>query len=303
MIDRWERLLAALDRWIGRFRVTRIARRALVGFGEHQGPQLAGSMAYFAILALFQLVVLSIVVFSVLIGEGDARRVVVDRLQEALPLTAGTINQVVDSIIATRGGITVLSVLILAWGALGFFGALNEGVGRAFAMPTRRPFWQDRLIVLLLMAAAAGLAIAALLISLATGIAARFAQELPGGATGGQVALSLIGLILPILLVLAALIVIYWLVPNRRVRMRQAWPGALVATMLWTAMRLTFTWYATSVARYESFFGPISTSITLLVFLYFSSAVVLLGAEVSRAVVLDDEAVAQGGTGQGGRTV
>ncbi len=250
-------------------------------------------MAYFAILALFQLVVLGVVVFSLLIGDGDARRVVIDRLQTALPLQAGTIDEVVDSIIATRGGTTVVSVAILAWGALGFFDALSVGVGRAFASPSRRPFWQEKLIVLLLMVAAGLLAIVALLIGLAAGITAHFAEGLPGGATGGQVAFDLIGLILPILLVLVALLVTYRLVPNRRIRMRQAWPGALVATVLWTALRVSFTWYATSVARYESFFGPISTAITLLVFLYFSSAVVLLGAEVSRAVVLDDEAFAK----------
>jgi len=294
MIDRWQRLLAAADRWIGRRRLTRVTRLALVGFGEHQGPQVAGSMAYFAMLALFQLVVLGVVVFSLLIGEGDARRVVIDRLQTALPLQAGTIDQVVDSVIATRGGITVLSVAILAWGGLGFFDALSVGVGRAFAAPSRRPFWQQKLIVLLLMVSAGLLAIVALLIGLAAGVAARFAERLPGGASNGQLAIDLIGLTLPILLVLVALLVIYRLVPNRRVRMRQAWPGALLATVLWTALRVSFTWYATSVARYESFFGPISTAITLLVFLYFSSAVVLLGAEVSRAVLLDDEAAAQG---------
>jgi membrane protein len=293
MIDRWQRLLAAADRWIGRRRLTRVTRLALVGFGDHQGPQVAGSMAYFAMLALFQLVVLGVVVFSLLIGEGDARRVVIDRLQTALPLQAGTIDQVVDSIIATRGGITVISVAILAWGGLGFFDALSVGVGRAFAAPSRRPFWQEKLIVLLLMVSAGLLAIVALLIGLASGIAAGFAERLPGGATNGQLTIDLIGLILPILLVLAALLVVYRLVPNRRVRMRQAWPGALLATVLWTALRVSFTWYATSVARYESFFGPISTAITLLVFLYFSSAVVLLGAEVSRAVLLDDEALAQ----------
>lgn len=299
MIDRWQRLLAAADGWLGRWRTTRVARLALVGFAEHQGPQVAGSMAYFAILALFQLVVLGVVVASLLIGEGDARRVVINRLQTALPLQAGTIDQVVDSIIATRGGITVVSVAILAWGALGFFDALSVGVGRAFASPSRRPFWQEKLIVLLLMAAAGLLAIVALLIWLAAGIAAQFGERLPGGATNGQAAFDLIGLILPILLVLVVLLVIYRLVPNRRIRMRQAWPGALVATVLWTALRVSFTWYATSVARYESFFGPISTAITLLVFLYFSSAVVLLGAEVSRAVVLDDEAVAESRVGNG----
>jgi uncharacterized BrkB/YihY/UPF0761 family membrane protein len=43
------------------------------------------------------------------------------------------------------------------------------------------------------------------------------------------------------------------------------------------------------VARYESVFGPISTVITLLVFLYFASVVVLLGAEIARANVLEDD--------------
>ncbi len=308
MIDRWQRFLAAADRWLSRRRLTRVARLALVGFGEHQGPQVAGSMAYFAILALFQVVVLGVVVFSLLIGEGDARRVVIDRLQSALPLQAGTINQVVDSIIATRGGITVVSVAILAWGGLGFFDALSVGVGRAFASPSRRPFWQEKMIVLLLMVAAGMLAIVALLIWWAAGIATQFAEHglLPGASTDGQEAfdlIGLIGLILPILLVLVALLVVYRLVPNRRVRLRQAWPGALVATVLWTVLRVSFTWYATSVARYESFFGPISTAITLLVFLYFSSAIVLFGAEVSRAVVLDDESVAEAGAGHVGHTV
>jgi len=43
------------------------------------------------------------------------------------------------------------------------------------------------------------------------------------------------------------------------------------------------------VAHYESAFGPISTAITLLVFLYFAGVVVLLGAEVARASLVDDE--------------
>ena len=97
------------------------------------------------------------------------------------------------------------------------------------------------------------------------------------------------GLLIPILLVLIALLVVYRVVPNRRVSFRQVWPGALVATILFTLLRVAFTWYATDVARYESVFGPISTVITLLVFLYFASMVVLLGAEIARANVLEDD--------------
>jgi membrane protein len=63
-----------------------------------------------------------------------------------------------------------------------------------------------------------------------------------------------------------------------------------VATVLWTALRIGFTFYATRIARYDSVFGPIAAGISLLVFLYFSSVVVLLGAEVTRAGALEDEA-------------
>ena len=124
MVERWERFLRALDRWSGRRRSTRVARRAIVGFANHQGPEVASGMAYFAILSLFQLIVLGIVVFSFAIGEGEARRIVIGRLEAALPLQPGTIGAVVDSIIASRGGLTVVSLAILLWGALGFFGAL-----------------------------------------------------------------------------------------------------------------------------------------------------------------------------------
>src|SRR3990170_3522264 len=129
MVERWERLLRAVDAWLEGRRWTRVARRALIGFGEHQGPEVAGSMAYFAVLSLFQVIVLGVIVFSLLIGEGEARRIVIGRLEAALPLQPGTVQAIVDSIIASRGGITLVSLAILAWGALGFFGALATGVG------------------------------------------------------------------------------------------------------------------------------------------------------------------------------
>ena len=67
--------------------------------------------------------------------------------------------------------------------------------------------------------------------------------------------------------------------------------GAVVAAVLWTILRFGFTWYATSIANYDSAFGPLSTGITLLVFLYFASVIVLLGAEFARASALEDEVV------------
>jgi membrane protein len=289
MVERWKRLMEAADAWAARRRSTRIARRAVAGFALHDGADVASGMAYFAILSLFQVVVLGVIVFSLVVGEGEARRLLIGRIEEALPLEPGTVGAIVQSIIESRGGVTLVSVAILGWGAIGFFGALSTGVGRAFATTTRRPFWQDKLIGLLLLGGAGLLTLVSIGIGLAEGIATRLANRIPGGGRSGELLVNLVGLLLPIVLVLVALLVIYRVVPNRAVTFRQVLPGAIVATLLFTALRAGFTWYATDIARYESFFGPISTVISLLVFLHLASMVVLLGAEIARASVLEDE--------------
>lgn len=289
MVERWKRFLEAADAWAAQRPSTRIARRALGGFLLHDGADVASGMAYFAVLSLFQVVVLGVIVFSLLVGEGEARRLVIGRIEGALPLEPGTVGAIVESIIESRGGITIVSVAFLAWGAIGFFGALSTGVGRAFATTTRRPFWQDKLIGLLLLGGAGLLTLGSIGIGLAVGIASRLASRIPGGGRSGELVVDLVGLLLPILLVLVALVVIYRVVPNRIVTFRQVLPGAIVAALLFTALRTFFTWYATDVARYESFFGPISTVISLLVFLHLASMVVLLGAEIARANVLEDD--------------
>ena len=283
------RIVDAADRWLGQWRTTRVGRRAIAGFAGHDGSDVASSMAYFALLSLFQVVVLGVIVFSLLLGEGEARRILIGRLESALPLEAGTVTAIVDSIIESRGGITLVSIPLLAWGAIGFYGALATGVGRAFATSTRRPFWQDKLIALVLLGGSGLLMLFAIGIGLAEGIVSRLATSIPGGGSGGELLIGLLSGLVPILLVLIALLVMYRVVPNRRVTFRQVLPGAIVAALLFTALRVGFTWYATDVARYESFFGPISAVISLLVFLHFASMVVLLGAEIARANVLEDD--------------
>jgi membrane protein len=289
MVERWKRLLEAADRFASRWRTTRVARRAIEGFAEHDGGAVASGMAYFAILSVFQVVVLGVILFSFLLGEGEARRILIGRLDEGLPLEPGTVGSIVESIIESRGGVSLISIPLLAWGSIGFFGALATGVGRAFATSTRRPFWQDKLIALLLMGGAGLLTLGSIAIGLAEGIATRLANRIPGGGRSGELLVSVGGLLVPIFLVLVALVAIYRVVPNRKVTFRQVLPGAIVAALLFTVLRSGFTWYATDVARYESFFGPISTVISLLVFLHLASMVVLLGAEIARANVLEDD--------------
>jgi membrane protein len=263
----------------------------VLGFLQHDGLQNAGSMAYFSILSVFQLLVLGVVLLSYFVGEGDAKQFIIEQIRAGSPLDTTTIGSIIDAIIQSRGGISLFGILFLIWGALGVFSAVSMGVAKAFAVTLRRPFWQDKLIGLLLMTVTGLLGVASVVIGIVTGIIQSAAGDVVSGVPGGYLALGSIGFALPLVLILAAFLVLYRVVPNRPVTLREVWPGAVAATLLWTVLRIGFTYYATQIAKYDTAFGPISAAISLLVFLYFASVIVLLGAEIARANVLEDDGV------------
>ena len=283
MGNRLKSLVARLDSWSRRHRSTRIARQAGASFLRHEALQYAGSMAYFGVLSIFQLLVLGVVVFSFFLGDERARAFVLDQVRAGSPLDPGTVNSVIDAVITSRGGITVVSGAFLLWGALGIFSSLSSGIERAFESGRPRPFLRDKLVGLFLVAITGFLAVASLVIGIVTGVVQGAAADVLARVPGGGGALAAIGLVVPALLIFVAFAAVYRVVPNRHMSMREVWPGALVAALLWTVLRFSFTYYATRVAHDDSAFGPISTGITLLVFLYFASLIVLLGAEVARA--------------------
>ena len=288
-MDRVQRLIRDLDAWTLRHRLPRITRRAIVGFLEHEALTFAGSMAYFGVLSLFQLLVLGVVVLSYVLGEGAARDFVVEQIVAGTPLDAETVTGVIDATIESRGTVTIIGVAFLVWGALGIFSSLSRGISLAFESVPQRPFLQQQLLGLLLMALAGVLALASFVIGIVTGILQSAASELAAEVPGQETAVWLIGLVAPIILIFLTFWVIYRVVPNRPVTWGEVLPGAVVATVLWTVLRFGFTWYATSVARYDSAFGPLATGVTFIVFLYFASVIVLLGAEFARARAIDGE--------------
>ena len=288
-MDTLKRLVERINRWTERHRLPRISRRAIEGFLSHDALQYAGGMAYFSVLAIFQLLVLGVVLASLILGADEARQFVVDQVSAGSPVDPEMVGEIIDSAIEARGEVTILTIVFLAWGALGLFGAMSGGIARVFDVAEPRPFIKQQVLGLTLMALTGLLAVGSVVIGIATGILVEFATELVAGVPGGETAVRLIGFLVPLILIFIAFWVIYRVVPNRPVAWGEVLPGAIVATLLWTVLRIGFTFYATRIANYDSAFGPLSTAITLIVFLYFASLIILIGAEFARARTLDNE--------------
>jgi membrane protein len=291
MIDRvvafGTRIVTAVDGWLQQYRLTRVARTAVVGLLDHDGLNYAGSMAYFSILSFVNVLLLGAVLLTFLIGEGEARRVILTWFAANTPIDPELIAAMIDAAINSRGSITLVGFIFLLWGALGFFGAVSRGINRAFTDGKPLFILREKLLGLLLILFSGGLILASVAIGFVTSYLQNEARDVVDRFQGGDVAVALIGSVLPFAMVFTAYLVLYRVVPSQKVTFGDVWPGALVAAVLWTLLRVGYTFYITEFANFEDLFGPLAAIITLIVFIYFASVVLLVGAEVARANLIE----------------
>lgn len=87
----------------------------------------------------------------------------------------------------------------------------------------------------------------------------------------------------PALLLAGAFTFIYWFLPNTRVRIASALLGGVVASLLFLGAQLAYVDFNVGAAKYSAFFGAAATVPLLLVWIYVSMSIFLLGAEISFA--------------------
>lgn len=281
------RIVTTVDRWLLRHRLTRVARTTVVGLLDHDGLNYAGSMAYFSILSFVNVLLLGAVLLTAFIGEGDARRIILRWFEQNTPIDPDLISEMIDAAIRSRGSITLVGLIFLLWGALGFFGAVSRGINRAFSDGKPLFILREKLLGILLILFSGGLILASVAIGLVTSYLQNATANVVDRFQGGDLAVALIGAVVPFLLVFIAYLVLYRVVPSQRVSFGDVWPGAFVAAVLWTALRVGYTIYVTRIAHFEDLFGPLAAIITLIVFIYFASVVLLIGAEVARANLIE----------------
>ena len=73
----------------------------------------------------------------------------------------------------------------------------------------------------------------------------------------------------------------YILMPYRRANWKMIWPGLITATILLELGKKVFVFYVDNSSSMDAIYGPISSIIVLLLWLYFFARVLLFGAEVN----------------------
>jgi membrane protein len=91
----------------------------------------------------------------------------------------------------------------------------------------------------------------------------------------------LVGKLMPYLLVSLFFAMIYWFIPNTRVKFRYALLGGLVGGLLWSACGVLFATFVVTSARNATIYGSFAIVVVALMWLYISWLIVLVGAQAS----------------------
>jgi membrane protein len=248
-------------------------------------PLLSAGVAFYAMLSLFPALIAMISIYG-LVAEPKTARAQVQRLADIMPAQArevltGQLEALTQS--AGRGlslG-AVLGILVALWAASAGMKAMIDGINVAYDQTETRKFFRLRGLALLLTLGA----ILTMAVAIGIIVVLPVVTDLLGPV--GRVLLAVARWPLLAGLMLLGLGVLYRFAPNRSdARWRWVTVGSVVATVLWLIGSGLFSLYVDRFANYNRTYGVLGAVVVLLMWLYLSSFVVLLGAELNNAMEL-----------------
>jgi membrane protein len=253
---------------------------------DDNAARVAASLAFYTLLSLAPLVILTIALAGVVMGEDTARdRIIYEVGQLVGPEGAKTINAVVASAHQSNDGVlsTVIGLIVLFVGASGVFGELQYAMNTIWGVKPKQTsglmlLVRERVFSFAMVIAVAFLLLVSLVVSaVLSGIGRFMAGSLPGGDAVWQV----VNVVLSIGIITALFGLIFKVVPDVEVRWRDVWVGALATAVLFTVGKQLLGIYLgkSSVA---SAYGAAGSIVALVVWVYYSSQLVFFGAEFTQ---------------------
>ena len=268
-----------LLRFWGLFQQACIAAYEDSCFGIAKGAAYSSLLAFFPVLA-------SIAAILARVNADSVVRVLSRLLFQVIP--PGT-EDLVRNQFAVKGPRPILlilgAVMLSAWAASGAMMSLMEGFQGAYRLPSGRSFLKQRGIAVLLVFIAAAPAVGASALIVFGARTERWMlgwlglspdADIRAGVVFFFIFLRYFAALSAIVLVTALL---YWIGPNRPLKLASVWPGAFLATVLWLLATSAFAWYVRNIANYNVLYGSIGAVIALLVWMYLLALIALLGCE------------------------
>lgn len=255
-------------------------------WSDDKVDQLASSLAYYAIFSLSPLVIIGMAIISFFFEREVAQGQLLAQLQNVIGENS---SELIASMLssATEGNngmvASIISFATLLWSAASVFGHLQNALNTIWDVvpEAKSSVWdyvRTRGLSFLLVLAGGAMGLLSLVLTSVFSSLSNFV-----GIVGFNVALwdaiTNLGLTFVAIAILFALI--YKVLPDRFVPWREAWFGALIASLLFVLGKSILGWYFSQNSA-VSVYGAAGSLVALLLWIYYSSQIFFFGAEFTQ---------------------
>jgi membrane protein len=251
---------------------------------DDYAPSMGAALAFYTLFSMAPLMLIVVSVAGLVFGEDAARGEIQNQLQSLMGARgASAVQDLLTSVDKPAQGMaaTVLGVVLLLIGATTVFGELQDAMDRIWRAPThgKSSGWfglvRARLLSFGMILAVGFLLTVSLVMSAGLAMMGRWWSPVFGGWYVVAITTSAMG---GFVLNAAMFALIYKVMPRARVQWRDVWTGALFTALLFGMGRsLIGAWIGSSSV--VSGFGAAGSLVVVLLWVYYSAQVFLIGAE------------------------
>ena len=264
-----------------------LMRETVEGYIEDEAMSRGAAIAYYTLFSMAPLLVIATAVAGLVFGERAVQGAIAAQLQGLLGATGAEAVQALVRNAARPGAglvatlVSVVTLMVIASGAFSELQTALNAIWRAEPpkLGTVTAFLRAKALAIGLVAATAFLLLASLLISAALSAVSTWAS---GHLPGWTLMLSAANFLISFLTVTALFAAIYKVLPDRWLSWRDVGVGALVTALLFTIGKTLIGWYIGS-SVVASAYGAAGSLMVVLLWIYYSAQIFLLGAEFTRA--------------------
>jgi membrane protein len=239
----------------------------------------AAAVTYAGVLALFPFLLFLVSLASVIIDPAQAEQLV----QSLSRFAPAEVTKIVGDRIRSLGegqstGLLTIGALGAIWAASAGVQALMRALNTVYGVREGRPFWKVKVIAI-------GMTLVSGLLALAAAVVA-IASPAIAGFIGGPIGTAILWLRLPVagLAMMLLWAVLYYVLPDVEQKFKFITPGSVGGVLLWIAASAGFSAYVSNFGKYDATYGSLGGIIVLLLWMWISSLVMLVGAE-SNAII------------------
>ena len=241
---------------------------------------LASQLAFFFLLSLFPLLIFLFTLLPYLnLDEGQIFIII----REFAPVSVALLieDTLAEILINRNGGLLSIGAIATVWSASKGMNALSKALNLSYFTKETRSFIISRGMSIVFTLMLIGVLLIALILPI-------FGQQI------GMLVFSYLGLeegflrlwnglrwLIPPVMIFIVFTLVYWIVPDLKIRFKSVIPGAVFATVGWIITSFGFAFYVGNYGGYSNTYGSIGAIIVLMMWLYFSAIILMLGGQIN----------------------